>query len=505
MKKTILLAVLLSLVILPGVALAAAPAATTGNFEFTLGGYINLQTIWDSTQTNKNNTAPIVRNNDWNAHHGRWKWTANPTRFNFTIKGPKLWGAQVTGFIEADFDANGSSLTQTDTTQSFRLRHAFFRLNWPETELLMGQYWGMFSEFSPEVASSGGLQMTGWPNQRNPQIRLTQQFMGMFTVAGALLAPGNPTDYMGGTTGTFGTGNTTGTANTNTNVTAGESAEFPQIQAKLRFEKDLYGKAAFWGKPTGLTAQVAAGWQKTRYRQAGLNGAVTWGQDRFRTLLTGGTGSRQPDEQYLDPWIIEGTLFIPVIPTTSANLAGTASLTANWYVGQGTDVFGEGQVLNGSYWVFDRQVLQNGVFFNNYTRRLNSTYGGYVQGQYYFTNEWFLNAAWGMSKQFNMTQQRSNQVATPLNPQGYIYAGPGDQYKFWQQFDLTLWYRPITSMKFGFNYTYARTDWYQKVGQSYTAVTAAAPTGAATSTAAPGRVTDVGEDHRVMFTAIYFF
>ena len=33
-----------------------------------------------------------------------------------------------------------------------RLRHAMFRLNWPETELMFGQYWGMFSEFAPETA-----------------------------------------------------------------------------------------------------------------------------------------------------------------------------------------------------------------------------------------------------------------------------------------------------------------------------------------------------------------
>ena len=30
--------------------------------------------------------------------------TAQESRFNFTIKGPKLWGATTTGFIEMDFD-----------------------------------------------------------------------------------------------------------------------------------------------------------------------------------------------------------------------------------------------------------------------------------------------------------------------------------------------------------------------------------------------------------------
>ena len=35
-----------------------------------------------------------------------------------------------------------------------------------------------------------------------------------------------------------------------------------------------------------------------------------------------------------------GTLFIPVIPTHSANLAGTASILTQWWFGQGVDAFG---------------------------------------------------------------------------------------------------------------------------------------------------------------------
>ncbi|MEW6387609.1 MAG: hypothetical protein AB1491_08875 [Thermodesulfobacteriota bacterium] len=502
MKKMIMLAVLLSLAVMPGFAQAAAPAATAGGFEFTLGGYIALQSIWDSTQANINLNGPILRNNDQNFHHGRLKITANLTRFNFTIKGPKLWGAQVTGFIEADFNANGSNTAQADTTTAFRLRHAFFRLNWPETELLLGQYWGMFSEFSPEEPDGGSFQNVGSAVQRIPQIRLTQKFLGMFTVAGAIVAPAVSSNDYGASAVAAATGVVTAAgANANTDVMPGESSETPQLQGKIRFEKDFYGKAAFWGKPTPFTVQVAAGWQRTRYRQTTLNGAATWGQDRFRAL---GWPSRQSAQQYLDPWMVMGTLFIPVIPTHNANLAGTASLQTQWYVGQGTDVFGEGVAGNGSYWVFDNQSFQNNVFFNNYKRKLNQVYGGYVQAQYYFTNTWYINAAWGMNKQFGMTQKRSNQVASALNPAGYVYASPADQYKFWQIFNLTLWYRPITAMKFGLNYSYARTDWYQKMGQSYTQPTAAAPVGAVTNAMA-GRVADKGEDHRVLFTAFYYF
>ncbi len=35
-----------------------------------------------------------------------------------------------------------------------------------------------------------------------------------------------------------------------------------------------------------------------------------------------------------------GSLFIPVLPTNSANLAGTASILTQWWVGQGVEAFG---------------------------------------------------------------------------------------------------------------------------------------------------------------------
>ena len=63
----------------------------------------------------------------------------------------------------------------------------------------------------------------------------------------------------------------------------------------------------------------------------------TFGQNAFGT-----TSVIQSDQQYLDPWMVQGNLFIPVLPTYSANLAGSASLTAQWFIGQGV-AFGEGR------------------------------------------------------------------------------------------------------------------------------------------------------------------
>ncbi len=47
---------------------------------------------------------------------------------------------------------------------------------------------------------------------------------------------------------------------------AGSSSETPQLQGKLAYEADLWGKAPFYGRPRGFVAQVTGAWQRTRYR-----------------------------------------------------------------------------------------------------------------------------------------------------------------------------------------------------------------------------------------------
>jgi hypothetical protein len=439
-----------------------------------------METDWDSFGgQNKNLAAPVARNNDANFQHGRLKFTANSTRINMTMKGPKLWGAQLTGFIEVDFDANGGTTTvgqDTLTTGALRLRHAMFRLNWPETELMIGQYWGYFSEFTPETAHDSGCQFMGSPTQRLAQIRLTQKFLGAWTVSGMIGKPyDNLTDDIG--------------AN---NLANGESTETPQVQIKGSFEQDLWGKAAFYGVPRGFTAQVGAGYQRTRFRSGAFPTTASFntiGQNQLVGLTTTGAFAyQQRDQQNLDNWIVMGSLFIPVIPTYSANLAGTASLSTQWYVGQGLTVFGEG-IGTQSMEVFQSRI--GNVL--SYDRVLVPRYGGFIQGQYYFTNQWFVNLNWGMSKAFPLPQSRSAVAVTAQNLEGRDIAFASDMYKLWQQYNLTLWYRPIQSLKFGVQYSYVRTDWLQKAGPA--------------TTAAPGaaRVTDLGEDHRVMFAGFFYF
>jgi hypothetical protein len=104
------------------------------------------------------------------------------TRLLGKITGPDAFGAKTSGLIETEFFG-----TSDADINGFRLRHAYVKLNWAATELMIGQFWHpMFiTESFPEVVSFN----TGAPFQpfnRSPQVRLTQQFGRWSVIASAL-------------------------------------------------------------------------------------------------------------------------------------------------------------------------------------------------------------------------------------------------------------------------------------------------------------------------------
>ncbi|HEY9073991.1 MAG TPA: hypothetical protein VIN67_07635, partial [Desulfobaccales bacterium] len=378
MKKILILLVVLALAI-PSAALAAT--------EFSLGGYMKLETYWDSSQNSAYMMSAVARDNNVAGTHGHFNMRSQESRINFTIKGPKLWGATTTGFVEMDFDGvTDQNNTSSSGTWQARVRHAMFRLNWPDTELMMGQYWGLFDNFIPESADDGPMMQYATALDRIPQIRLTQKFAGDWTVAGLIGLPINTNGitadpYAAGTSGN------------------GQSAETPQLQGMIQYSADLWGKAAYFGVPKPFTASVQAGWQRSISRYNADQTVQSFGQTNYTN--NGGI----LNQKYLNPWIVQGGMFIPVIPTHSANLAGTASVMGSGFIGQGCESFGMLNLENGSggagYVNGGSQLahyLGNGYFDPTLMMR----FGLMAQGQYYFTNEWYLNAAYGMTRNFGV-------------------------------------------------------------------------------------------------------
>jgi hypothetical protein len=123
-------------------------------------------------------------NVDINAHT-RLTFLAIQSRLHGDIFGPDAFGAKTSGVIEAEFTG-----TQIGNANGFRLRHAYGKLSWESTDLLIGQTWHpMFVEGCfPEIMAMN----TGSPFQpfsRNPQIRVVQKlkdFRFMLTLASQL-------------------------------------------------------------------------------------------------------------------------------------------------------------------------------------------------------------------------------------------------------------------------------------------------------------------------------
>jgi hypothetical protein len=228
----------------------------------------------------------------------------------------------------------------------------------------------------------------------------------------------------------------------------GESGEFPQIQGKVQYAQDLWGKAPYYGKPTPFTAQIVAGVQRNVF-SPGNDAFGVINVNQFSNANAGVTGiAGIAQNTYCYPWIVMGTTFIPVIPTHSANLAGTASLMAQWYIGQGTEAFGfVGQATNILHWTGN----------DNWEYQLQKRFGGYIQGQYYFTNQWFLTGAYAMSRAFDVSVGQTDPNA-PGNGRVYGLIGT-DLFNYQHEFALCLWYRPIQALKFGLEYEYARTNY----------------------------------------------
>ena len=130
-------------------------------------------------------------------------------------------------------------------------------------------------------------------------------------------------------------------------------------------------------------------------------------------------GTINVQNQYVNPWLLMGSLFIPVLPTHSANLAGTASILTQWWVGQGVEAFGFTGSGGGTAGANIYKLNNNNFRFGandafNYEAELLKKFGGFVEGQYYFTNQWFLNAVYAFSKAYGVSRARSGTFRVPM-------------------------------------------------------------------------------------------
>ncbi|MCX7862243.1 MAG: hypothetical protein N2449_04550 [Bacteroidales bacterium] len=100
------------------------------------------------------------------------------TRLRANITGPDALGAKTSGLVETEFFG-----TSEADLNGLRLRHAYLKLNWKKTELLIGQNWHpMF----PVHAIPGTISFnTGAPFiafSRNPQVKVSHTIIPLLSI-----------------------------------------------------------------------------------------------------------------------------------------------------------------------------------------------------------------------------------------------------------------------------------------------------------------------------------
>ena len=152
------------------------------------GGFVNTTAIFDSRQIVEVREGfmafyPKNQQLDKNAEDINDKASFNQysmtTRLNVKASGFDVFGANTFAFVEGDF--TGASNSENN---SLRLRHAYIKISWKKTQLLLGQYWHPLDipEAIPNVVSLN----TGapfHPFSRQPQIRIDQQIWKFNIVA----------------------------------------------------------------------------------------------------------------------------------------------------------------------------------------------------------------------------------------------------------------------------------------------------------------------------------
>jgi hypothetical protein len=181
MKKFLLFCFIASILVS-----AKLTAEDTPTFGIEFHGFVKTDVMIDTRQTVTAREGhfllwskdEVLDHNDEDINAGmNLNMLSLQSRLTGKITGPDFLGAKSSGVMEGAFfgQANGDE-------NGFRLRHAFVKLDWGGSQLMVGQYWNPL--FVTDVFAGVVSFNTGTPFQafaRNPQIRFTQNLSDAFS------------------------------------------------------------------------------------------------------------------------------------------------------------------------------------------------------------------------------------------------------------------------------------------------------------------------------------
>ena len=241
MKKSIFV---ILIILIPVFAFSQDGKKEENKLKLKLSGFVKNDFFWDSRQTVAAREGHFLLwpaavsedldGNDINAK-SNFNFLAVQSRISLGISGTEAFGAKISGKIEGDFFAQAN-----DNINLLRLRHAYIKMNWTNTELLFGQYWiPMFVTgcFPGTVSFNTGVPIQ--PFGRNPQIRLTQK-LGVFKF---IAVASSQRDYtsrgVSGVTGEY-----------------MRNSMLPELSAQIHFAKDKTLLAGIGGSYKQIVPQI---------------------------------------------------------------------------------------------------------------------------------------------------------------------------------------------------------------------------------------------------------
>ena len=176
------------LVLLPSMALAE-PTFVIASWKAKLYGFAELDTMLDSTQSfaEVQGNGIIVKPGA-SYDSGRFQETIRNTRLGFALESPEVFGVKGSALIEGDFfgfdpnPAYPSSATQPSesgfyTSPTFRIRHAWVKIESQYVDVLGGQTWSLLGGAGAFQPASVALQgLNGEIYQRTEQVRIGKTF-----------------------------------------------------------------------------------------------------------------------------------------------------------------------------------------------------------------------------------------------------------------------------------------------------------------------------------------
>jgi hypothetical protein len=200
-----------------------APTFVVGKFSTTFYGQMKTDLLYDSTQSFTDlagntqvqrpagspvappafpypSNTPSTTNVNYAGQHPQLQASDRDTRFGFHLRAPEVNGVRVSGLLELDlFGLGTTSIPSGDSQSQYfssavpRVRHAYFRVETPVVDLLVGQYWHLFgwqNVYHPGSVQAQGL--VGELYSRDVQVRLSKAIRTepvTFEIALAALRP----------------------------------------------------------------------------------------------------------------------------------------------------------------------------------------------------------------------------------------------------------------------------------------------------------------------------